>query len=135
MGSVALGILAVAVPKCPLCYTAYCGAVGALAFARISWRDGILWTLLLLVIAGFVYRAGRAVTQRSYVSLGLAGTGATVLMTGKVVGESASGLVYAGVALLVASAFWEVLPRKHISPPKVEGGTGMGSGPVASRST
>jgi len=104
----ALGLLAVVVPKCPLCFTVYCGALGTVGFVHFSWYGRTLWVLLLLVLGLFVFKAFKAGARRVYAPAVLAVTGTCVLVAGKVGGETWNAAAFAGLGLLLLSSFLTV---------------------------
>ena len=102
--SFALGLLAIVAPKCPLCFTVYCGALGTVGFTHSSWYGRTLWVLLLLVLGLFMFKAFRGGARRVYAPAVLAVTGTCALVAGKVGGETSHPLAYVGLALLLLSS-------------------------------
>ena len=103
--SCALGVLAIVVPKCPLCFTVYCGALGTVGFAHFSWYGRTLWALLLLVLGLFVFKAFRAGARPLSAPAVLAVLGTCALVVGKITGETWNPVAYVGLGLLLLSSF------------------------------
>ena len=96
-------------PKCPICFLAYFGIFGAATAATSAYRAWLapitaIW--LALTIAALAMRAG---PKRRYGVVAVGLIAAASIFSGKYVFDH-QGLIYGGLALLVAAVIWSSWP-------------------------
>ncbi len=103
-----------ALPACPACYPAYAGilsSLGLTALANPSAQAALTLLFLGLSLAALAYRAR---CRRGYGPLAL-GVAASVVVFGAKFALGWDSATYAGIALLVGAALWNVWPRKAMA--------------------
>ncbi len=96
---------------CPACWPAYAGVLSSIGLGFLFntvYLLPISAACLLLALGALAYRAR---SRRGYGPLGLGAAGAALALAGKFAFESDQTL-YAGVALLVLAAIWNIWPRR-----------------------
>lgn len=108
--ALAVAVLGVLAPKCPLCLTVYCGAATTIGFGRSSWSEIAWWVGLTVALAAVVMRAVRRSLRRSPGPLLLAGAGTVSLIAGKAGADARAVLTLAGVGLILLASVWPTRP-------------------------
>lgn len=102
-------VLAVAVPKCPICWVALAGALGVGSAVSSYWSQPLAVALLLLPVSALFVRA-RARRGYGPFSLGLLAAVAMYLCKFRL--DYEVGLYLSGATLLGAS-IWNAVPKRR----------------------
>ncbi len=108
----AIGVALLPKLTCAACWPAYAALLGAMGVNFVDytpWLLPVTATLLGLTLATLAWRAGR---RRGYGPLWLGIAAAAVILVGKFAYQS-DETAYAGAAVLLAAAVWNVWPRRR----------------------
>ena len=102
--SLAGGLGAVLLPKCPLCFAAYGSALGALGISPAAYRPLVDAVLVLSVIASFALVLALSRRRRDLVTPFVSAVGAALVLAGRLAFERPA-ITVAGAIVLAAAAF------------------------------
>jgi len=108
LASVASGLGAILVPKCPMCFVAYASALTALGLSPGAHLAFLELLLAGLVLVSFGLVVSMAVRRRDAVAASISGLGAALVFIGRLTLDApvmtATGAVVLVIAPVVASA-------------------------------
>jgi hypothetical protein len=111
--SLAAGLGAVLLPKCPLCFAAYGSAVGALGVGPDVHEEVVAGLLVLAVTISFGVVLALSLRRRDAVTPALSAAGAILVLGGRLVFDSTS-MTMLGAVLLVTGAVLNTIRCRRV---------------------
>jgi hypothetical protein len=103
-------VAATPVLTCPACWPLYAGLLSALGLGFVDYTPYLLPATALMLLVSLLTLGWRAEQRRGYAPLAVGGVASALLLAGKFYLAS-DPLFYAGVALLIGAAIWNIWPK------------------------
>ncbi|BCU78460.1 hypothetical protein [Luteolibacter sp. LG18] len=112
-GAFALSVLVAFFPKCPMCWAAYCSALGLAGISGSPYMEALLPVLVAMLVLHLV-SLGKQIGKVGYGPVLLSVTGAATLFLVRRYAPSLTWALNSGILLIVGGSVWNSLAMRRL---------------------